>query len=59
MLRFEGVKNKDILEFLNEQIKLKKRTSYIKSNVKNDVSIILNVLKGSGYYFAEVDSKYS
>ena len=54
--RFEGVKNKDILEFLNEQIILKKRTSYIKSNVKNDESIILNVLKGSGYYFAEVDS---
>ena len=56
-VRFQGVKNKDILEFLNEQIQLKKRTSYIKSNVKNDVSIILNVLKGSGYYFAEVDSK--
>ena len=55
-VRFEGVKNKDILEFLNEQIILKKRTSYIKSNVKNDESIILNVLKGSGYYFAEVDS---
>ena len=55
-VRFEGVKNKNILEFLNEQIILKKRTSYIKSNVKNDESIILNVLKGSGYYFAEVDS---
>ena len=55
-VRFEGVKNKSILEFLNEQITLKKRTSYIKSNVKNDESIILNVLKGSGYYFAEVDS---
>ena len=55
-VRFEGVKNKDILEFLNDQIILKKRTSYIKSNVKNDESIILNVLKGSGYYFAEVDS---
>ena len=55
-VRFEGVKNKDILEFLNEQIILKKRTSFIKSNVKNDESIILNVLKGSGYYFAEVDS---
>tara|TARA_Y100001970_G_scaffold86422_1_gene108984 strand:+ start:439 stop:2670 length:2232 start_codon:yes stop_codon:yes gene_type:complete len=56
-VRFEGVKNKDILEFLNERIQLKKRTSYIKSNVKNDVSVILNVLKGSGYYFAEVESK--
>ncbi len=55
-VRFEGVKNKDILEFLNEQIQLKKRTSYIKDNVKNDLSIIMNVLKGSGYYFAEVDS---
>ncbi len=55
-VRFEGVKNKDILEYLNEQIQLKKRTSYIKDNVKNDVSIIMNVLKGSGYYFAEVNS---
>ncbi len=55
-VRFDGIKNKKILEFLNEQIQLKKRTSYIKNNVKNDISIILNVLKGSGYYFAEVDS---
>ena len=55
-VRFEGIKNKDILEFLSEQIQLKKRTSYIKSYVKNDESIILNVLKGSGYYFAKIDS---
>ena len=55
-VRFEGVKNKDILNYINEQIQLKKRTSYIKDNVKKDESIITNILKGSGYYFAEVDS---
>ena len=55
-VRFEGVKNKDILKILNEQIQLKKRTSYIKDDVKKDESIITNILKGSGYYFTQVNS---
>ena len=43
-VKFEGIKNKKILQFLNEQIQLKERTSYLKNKIKNDESIILNIL---------------
>jgi len=56
-VKFEGIKNKKILEFLNEQIQLKERTSYLKNKIKSDEAIILNALKGSGYYFVKVVSK--
>ena len=56
-VKFEGIKNKKILEFLNEQIELKERTSYLKSKIKNDEATILNVLKTNGYYFVNVISK--
>ena len=56
-VKFEGIKNKKILQFLNEQIQLKERTSYLKNKIKNDESIILNILKGNGYYFVKVSSK--
>ena len=56
-VKFEGVKNKKILKFLNEQIELKERTSYLKSKIKNDEATILNALKGNGYYFVKVVSK--
>ncbi len=56
-VKFEGVKNKDIIQVLNDYIQLKERTSYIKNKVKNDEDIILNVLKSNGYYFVEVVSK--
>ena len=56
-VKFEGIKNKKILEFLNEQIQLKERTSYLKNKIKSDEAIILNALKGNGYYFVKVVSK--
>ncbi len=56
-VKFKGIKNKKILEFLSEQIELKERTSYLKSKIKNDEAKILNALKGSGYYFVNVVSK--
>ena len=33
-VKFEGIKNKKILQFLNEQIQLKERTSYLKNKIK-------------------------
>jgi len=56
-VKFEGVKNKKILEYLSDQIQLKERTSYLKNKVKNDEAAILNVLKTNGYYFVQVVSK--
>jgi len=56
-VKFKGVKNKKILEFLNDQIQLKERTSYLKNKIKKDEATILNVLKTNGYYFVKVVSK--
>ena len=53
---FVGIKNKKLLEILNENIELKERTSYLKNNVKKDEAKINNILKGSGFYFAKVVS---
>jgi len=55
-VNFLGVENKQILKYLNENIILKERTSYLKNKVKKDEAQITNILKGSGYYFAEVKS---
>ena len=35
-LKFEGIKNKRILEVLNEQIEMKEKSSFVENRVKND-----------------------
>ncbi len=55
-VKFVGVENKKIIKALEENIKLKERTSYLKNDVKKDESKIINILKSAGYYFVEVDS---
>jgi len=55
-VKFVGVENKKIIKALEENIKLKERTSYLKNDVKKDESRIINILKSAGYYFVEVDS---
>ena len=50
-LKFEGVKNKRILEVLNEQIEMKEKSSFVENRVKNDEQKITNILRTNGYYF--------
>ena len=52
-----GIKAKKMKEPILEQIKLKKNNSYNEYLVKKDKELILNLLKTSGFYFAEVKSK--
>jgi len=56
-LKIEGVKNKRILEILNEQIEMKEKSSFLENNVKKDEEKITNILRTNGYYFSKVVSK--
>jgi len=56
-LKIEGIKNKRILEVLNEQIEMKEKSSFVENRVKNDEKKITNILRTNGYYFSKVVSK--
>ena len=49
-----GIKAKKMKDPIFEQIRLKKNNSYNEYLVKKDKELILNILKTSGFYFAEV-----
>ena len=52
-----GIKNKRILEVLNENLILKQKNSFIESKVKKDEINLKNILKSNGYYFSEINTK--
>ena len=56
-LEFKGIKNKRILEVLNDTIQLKEKSSFLESIAKSDEKVITNILRSNGYYFAKVNSK--
>tara|TARA_Y100000590_G_scaffold469660_1_gene658935 strand:+ start:86 stop:2323 length:2238 start_codon:yes stop_codon:yes gene_type:complete len=56
-LIFEGVKNKQILETLTEQIEMREKSSFIESKVKSDEEKITNILRTNGFYFSKVSTK--
>ena len=56
-LQFKGIKNKRILEVLNDTIQLKEKSSFLKSIAKSDEKVITNILRTNGYYFANVSPK--
>ena len=55
-INFVGVKKKNIIEALQKQIKLKVKSSFVENIVKNDETILKNVLKSNGYYFSKVET---
>jgi len=55
-LIINGVKKKSFLEFIQSNIKLKNRISYSEDLLKNDINIINEILKNSGYFFASINS---
>ena len=52
-----GIRSKKLEEFIVEQMTLKNRSSFIETKFKSDLNFITNVLKASGYYFAEINPK--
>ncbi|MDC0469592.1 outer membrane protein assembly factor BamA, partial [Candidatus Pelagibacter sp.] len=51
---FTGVKNKGIIKRLEESTALKSRMSFNEAALNNDINLINNFLKVSGYYFAKI-----
>ncbi len=55
-IEFIGIKNKKILEVLNENIKLKTKTSFLLNELKSDEQLISNILRSNGFYFSEIST---
>ena len=53
---YNGVKAKKFLEIISKITSLKEKSSFNNFVLKQDVSLIKNAFKQSGYYFVEVDS---
>ena len=54
-LNVEGIKAKRIREEIYDNLKLKPRGSYFQENLETDITVIKNLVKNMGYYFAEVE----
>ena len=52
----EGIKKKETIGELKESISLKEKSPFNKLIINDDVNIILNLFKQSGYYFAKVEA---
>jgi len=53
-IQIKGIKSKKLTDLLLDQIKLKNRSSYVESSFLSDLNLVKNILKSSGYYFANV-----
>jgi outer membrane protein insertion porin family len=55
-LEISGIKNKNLVDLINNNIILTNRKSFTESDLLKDINNILNILKSNGYYFAKVDT---
>jgi len=53
-LEINGIKSENLTNHLLENISLKSRKSYIETSFLSDLNLIRNIIKSSGYYFAEI-----
>ena len=58
-VQINGIRSKNLTELLFDKIKLKNRSSYVESLFLSDLNLIKNILKSSGYYFAEIKTTSS
>ena len=56
-VELSGIKNKNEISIINENIQLKVKNSFIPIKVKNDEKIINNILRLNGYYFSSVNTE--
>ena len=56
-INYNGVKNKELRQIISENRILKPRSSFDEVSLRKDQNKILSSLKGSGYYFAVINSK--
>ena len=56
-IKINGIKNKTILNKLEELTKKSEKYPFLKNNILNQNNLLLNTVRGTGYYFAELDTK--
>ncbi len=52
-----GIKNKSILEELSKITKKIEKYPYLENKINNQKNILLNAIRSSGFYFAEIETK--
>ena len=58
-IEITGIKKKNFLEFIEENIYLRERVSFNDFYLKNDLNIINNILKTNGYYFSDIKTSFN
>jgi outer membrane protein insertion porin family len=53
-IEFTGFKNKSLIQIIEENMLLKRRSTFNDYSLQTDINTIENILKSSGYYFANV-----
>ena len=56
-IKINGIKNKTILNKLEELTKKSEKYPFLKNNILNQNNLLLNTVRGTGYYFAELETK--
>ena len=56
-VQLNGIKSSKLNEVLLEKINLKSRKSYVDTIFQSDLNLIKNIIKSSGYYFAEIQTQ--
>ena len=52
---YQNIKSDDLLNFITQDTKLIKRSSFVKNYAENDISVMLDNLKKRSYYFSKID----
>ena len=56
-IKIEGIKNKEILKSLNVLTKKNEKYPFISNVIKNQKNLLINAVRGTGFYFAEITTK--
>ncbi len=56
-IKINGIKNKNTLSKLEELTKKSEKYPFLKNRILNQNNLLLNIVRGTGYYFAEINTK--
>ncbi len=56
-IKISGIKNKNTLSKLEELTKKSEKYPFLKNKILKQNNLLLNIVRGTGYYFAELDTK--
>ncbi len=57
-INITGVKKQSFLDFINDSLYLKERSSFTKISLDRDINLINNILKTNGYYFSNINTSF-